>query len=289
MPRKIVVIDEGMSAVENLARNEACFESVRAREFEEIVRVYSFKQPGVILAKNQSAWDVQDAAWDLLEVTRRRSGGGAVYVDENTLGYSVFGRIEGVHGAVANPTHIPYQRMRSAVMEVLRSFGLQPKEERHWGVRVEGGVVAGHAQRYENGAYEVHGLVRLRKWNLEAVAGALKLRKCGVFENAQYFIVANEVYSSERVQSAVSAGAVRVVRDEQEELRKTPGLDELGVRRELFVERLVKYLSSGEECGLPAEIVRKAKEYQARYADAAFVRGSVEHRRCLGHCFVDLE
>lgn len=258
MNERLCVIDSALGAVENLARNEACLESVRKREHSEIVRIYSFTGEGVILSKYQHHDDLHDHAWVNCEVTRRKTGGGAVYVDAHTLGYSVFGRMDGVVGSVSNPIDVPYKRMRSAVMDALKSFGLNPREERHWGVRLENGVVAGHAQRFDNGVYEVHGLLRLRKWDMEKVAGAIKMRTMGA-------------------------------RDEYQELARGPDLEGMDVARGRFIEELTARLSDAKRTVFPESLLARAVHFENEYRDPVFVRGKDDAKRQLGHCFVDLE
>lgn len=287
--KKLCVVDEPLSAVENLARNEACYEAVKARVFDEIVRIYSFKQRGVILSKHQHPGDVHDFAWQNQEVTRRKTGGGAVVVDEHTLGYSVFGFLEGVDGTKENPIHIPYQRMRSAVIAALSSFGLEPKAEEHWGVRVGGGVVAGHAQRQENGAYEVHGLLRLRKWEMDEVSRALKLRQKVKCAGAHYLVAADGAFNMERVQADISKYQSQVLRDEHGELAATPSLEEAGVSRGVLIERLASALSSVQVSSLPAYLFERGRLHEKAYADEKYVRQGLDSKRYLGHCFVNLE
>ena len=289
MDKKVCVIDGPMSAVENLARNEACYEAVKGRVFDEIVRIYSFNQKGVILSKYQHHGDVHEHAWRNQEVTRRKTGGGAVVVDEHTLGYSVFGFLEKVDGSRDNPTHIPYQRMRSAVIGVLNSFGLDAQEEEQWGVRVGAGIVAGHAQRFEKGAYEVHGLLRLKKWDMGEVEKALKLRQKVRHAGSHYLVVSDGACDMERVQSDIDAQEAEVLRSEYAELESAPGLDDAGVSRGVLVERLTAALSSARVSPYPPSLITSAKAHEKSYVNQAYVRAGLEAKRYLGHCFVNLE
>ncbi|MBI4146261.1 lipoate--protein ligase family protein [Candidatus Woesearchaeota archaeon] len=286
---KLCVVDSSRPAAENLAINEACFEAVRDGVHEEIVRLYFFSRPGMILSKHQDVSDVRESAFGKVDVTRRFSSGSAVYVDEHTLGYSLFGRLE--HDATEEvPTHIPYKRMRSCVMDVLQSFGLSAKEERHWGVRVDGGVVAGHAQRYGNKTYEVHGLLRLKGWDMDILDRVLRLRKKAQYDGQSWIIVDGKAYDASGAPAYLKNGA-RIVRNEYDELQQAPSLLDKGIAITDLVDRLGTGLSgSRERHSLPESIRLRAVELCKLFSSGEHVHNKDYClKRNLGHCFVDFE
>lgn len=277
---KLVIVDRPRTCIENLAVNDACFEAVRGKEYEEIVRIYRFSRPGVILSRNQDVWDVREDAIRSIDITRRPSGGAAVYVDKNTIGYSIFGSFIET-GAIQ--IHVPYKRMTTKIVDVLRSFGLEVGTEKHWGISVNGSIIAGHAQRDDKNTFEVHGLMRLKQWDMASLEKTLRLRKLGRHMENFYIIIDNKVYDTNGIPQDILPAHLTIVRDEYGELQNTPGLDTLGVNQPVLVERLsFTFSESHEKNPLPEYLLERAKKYEQEYEKIP--SGS---KKCLGHCFVD--
>lgn len=277
---KLVVVDLPRTCIENLAVNDACFEAVRNKEYQEIVRVYTFSSPGVILSKNQDIWDVREEMMTCIDITRRRSGGAAVYVDKDTIGYSIFGSL---NSAGSIQIHLPYKRMTSKIIDVLHSFGLEANMEKHWGVSINGHVIAGHAQRDDKNTFEVHGLMRVKQWNMTSLEKTLRLRKLGHCKENFCIIIDDKVYDFNGSPTNTLPEQVTIIRDEHKELENAPGLDKLGVSAPQLVERLASTLSESQERHqLPEHIFVLAKQYQTEYTQI-----TTGKKRCMGHCFVD--
>ncbi len=282
---KLCVIDrDKRSAAEHLSINDACFEAVRDKKYEEIVRIYRFSKPGMILSKRQDIWDVRTP--ESINVLRRKTPGGAVYVDENTLGYSLFLR-DGSSSPSKIPTRAQYKRVTDCVCDVLRSFNLEPIMEDHWGIKIGGGVIAGHAQRFESMTFEVHGLLALKAFDMSVIENLLRLRKIAAHNGSQYFIIDNKVYDSKFSEVNIAPETMKVIRDELQELSSGACLLSNGVNPDELAGRIASALSGFEETHvLPEEIYSRAKSFYASYSAPKYVEAG--RQKGLGHCFVDL-
>ncbi|MBW2970367.1 hypothetical protein KY319_04560 [Candidatus Woesearchaeota archaeon] len=281
---KLVVVDKSRTAYENLAINHACFDAVNCGDFESIVRVYPFSRPGAILSFNEDLWDVRGGVFGKIDVTRRPTGGSVIYVDGDTLGYSVFLKTN----SKVDVTRL-YREFTGRVVRALNSFGLDVSVS-NWYVRLNGGVIAGHAQVNRGSASEFQGIVRLKKWDMDALERALRLRTLGKYDGAHYLIVDDAVYDLKGNKRSISVNKVRRLRDERSELASAPGLDGFGVRAPDLAERLAGCLSgSDERHELPGSIMSRAKSWLSHYMNPDLVlKPGVTTKSCLGHCFVDL-
>lgn len=279
---KLSVIDEEPKAASlQLAINDACFEAVKNKEFDEIFRVYRFL-PGVILSKYQDRNDLHEDP--KVEVTRRKTGGGAVYVGSGMLGYSLFLR-SNCKEKDSIPTHEPYTKLTNAVCKVLNQYGLPTSLVDHWGVEVNDRMIAGHAQRYEGRTFEVHGLLAIEPQEMQGIEKAIKLRTHITHEDDHYLLMCNNVYDKDWNQ--VNLNAYKVFRDEAEELQDCTCLRDFNINELDFSKTLANELvEKTNSSTLPTSILSNAAKYVDGYISAGEHVGVV--RRGLGHCYVDL-
>lgn len=281
----IVVIDKPRSVYENLSINDACLEAVCNGDYERIVRVYRFSRPGVILSEFEDIWDVHEHARNKIDITRRPTGGSAVYVNEATIGYSVFLKTKNK----TDVTHL-YKEFTGRVLNALKSFSITEVKMNGWYVRVDGGVVAGHAQQHRGSASEFQGLIILTRWNMEAIDSVIRLRKLAEWQGNHYLIIDGAAYDLQGNQASVLFDQLRVVRDEYSELAKAPSLADYGITASALMEKLAGHLSGLKERHvLPEKIQNRAVEIEQKYKNANWVfNPGKKTRRGLGHCFVDL-
>ena len=279
---KIVVVDKPRTAYENLALNHACLDAVNSGAYEQIVRVYPFSRPGAILSNNESIWDIREEVVGKIDVTRRPTGGSVIYVDENTLGYSVFLKTE----SKIDITRL-YREFTGRVVKALNSFGLEVSVG-NWYVRLAGKVIAGHAQQNRGLASEFQGIIRMKKWDINALDKTLRLRTLAECKGMNYLIIDNAVFCINGDKTNIPVSIMRKLRDERTELASAPGLDAYGVNAPDLMERLATALSDCEQRHvLPETILSQSKVLIGQYynSDLILKKGT---KSCLGHCFVDL-
>lgn len=279
---KLVVVDKPRTAYENLALNHACLDAVSNGSYEEIVRVYPFSRPGAILSNSESIWDIRDEAIGKIDVTRRPTGGSVIYVDENTLGYSVFLKTS----SKVDITRL-YREFTGRVVKALNSFGLKVSVG-NWYVRLDGKVIAGHAQQNRGLASEFQGIIRMKKWDVKALDDALRLRTLAEYKGVNYLIIDSAVYCINGDKTNIPVHTLRKLRDERSELASAPGLDAHGVKAPDLMERLATALSDCEQRhALPETILSQSKILVSQYYNSELIlkKGT---KSCLGHCFVDL-
>ncbi len=279
---KLVVVDRSRNVYENLALNHACLDAVNKGDFDEIVRVYPFSRPGAILSNNESIWDVREHVIGKIDVTRRPTGGSVIYVDENTLGYSVFLRT----GSKVDITNL-YREFTGRVVKALNSFGLEVTVG-NWYVRLDGKVIAGHAQQNRGFASEFQGIIRMKKWDVNVLDNALRLRTLAEYKGVKYLVIDNAVYCVNGNKTNIPVNILRKLRDERSELASAPGLDSFGVNAPDLMERLASCLSGTDvRSDLPDSIEFDASVLLGKYYDSdLLLKKGV--KSCLGHCFVDL-
>lgn len=268
----------------NLAYNEACLNNVRSGY--PILRVFTFSEPGVILAKRESLWDVRD---DFHYVaTRRNTGGSVIYVDSGTLGYTLlFHKDDLDSGRVMNV----YKRLTAPLVAGLKEKGLPAELGNLFSIRLDGKVVAGHAQYNRKDSVQYDGIIHLKKPNVERIGEAIKLRTLSHNGSAHVICVDGEVYGLDgSFLGREEDFELNHIRDERQEISDMPGLEDFGLGKEEYTEiirtsfeRLFGMNSKEElpDVDQEAENLRRNK-----YTNKDWIKkGS---KRALGHCFVDL-
>lgn len=283
--KKLVVVDPARTVYENMAINHACLDAVSEGVYDQIIRVYGFSRPGAILSNHQDIWDIREEARVGLDITRRPTGGSVVLVDGNTIGYSVFLKTESKIDVIK-----VYRKFTERVVSVLERYQIPDLTQGDWYVKINGGVVAGHAQQNRGFVSEFQGLIRLTKWDMPSLAKTLRLRKLAENDGNRYIIIDDEVYNLNGNQVNIVTEHLRIVRDEHAELAAAPALTEYGITKDDLIDRLASSLAElDERHALPQELLDNAALHEKHYRDPDWVhKKDGDITRCLGHCFIDL-
>ncbi|MCL6632803.1 MAG: lipoate--protein ligase [Alicyclobacillus herbarius] len=158
-----------MDATLNLALEEYALTTF---DINETYLLFYSMHPTVIVGKNQNT--LEEINTDYVRehgvtVTRRLSGGGAVYNDEGDLSFSFITKNDG------NSFH-NYRRFTDPVVAALRDLGVPAELSGRNDILVEGKKVSGNAQFASRGRMFSHGTLMFDV-NLDNVAKALNVRR----------------------------------------------------------------------------------------------------------------
>lgn len=285
MRKLLVYRDIGVyDARQNLAINEACLNSVEAGS--PILRVYTFSSEGLILARHESIWDVRKPEI----ATRRNTAGSVIYCDPTTLGYSVFFRPEDLTDDVTKVFRLLTRPIAENLKPKLN--GSEVSVGRVFSIRVEGKVLAGHAQYNTKKSVQYDGFVHVLKPDADKISGLIKLRElCGLDGN-NVLCIDGEVFDMKgKFLGERERLDLKIIRKERDVIAGIPGLKGLGLTLEDYAVILKEGMESAFRCSsieseLPAELFRGSQEpLEKRYANKEWVKSG--RKRHLGHCLVD--
>ena len=156
---------DNMDATLNLALEEYVLTEL---DINETYLVFYSMTPTVIVGKNQNT--VEEINMDYIEknnvtVTRRLSGGGAVYNDEGDLSFSFITKDDG-------DSFHNYRKFTEPVVRALHQMGVNAELQGRNDLVVDGKKISGNAQFSTRGRMFSHGTL-LFDVNLENVAQAL--------------------------------------------------------------------------------------------------------------------
>jgi lipoate---protein ligase len=156
---------DNMDATQNLALEEYVLTEL---DINETYLVFYSMTPTVIVGKNQNA--VEEINMDYIKennvaVTRRLSGGGAVYNDEGDLSFSFITKDDG-------DSFHNYRKFTEPVVKALHQMGVAAELQGRNDLVVDGKKISGNAQFSTRGRMFSHGTL-LFDVNLENVARAL--------------------------------------------------------------------------------------------------------------------
>lgn len=156
---------DNMDATQNLALEEYVLTEL---DINETYLVFYSMTPTVIVGKNQNT--VEEINMDYIEknnvaVTRRLSGGGAVYNDEGDLSFSFITKDDG-------DSFHNYRKFTEPVVRALHQMGVNAELQGRNDLVVGGKKISGNAQFSTRGRMFSHGTL-LFDVNLENVAQAL--------------------------------------------------------------------------------------------------------------------
>ena len=130
--------------------------------------------PCIVIGRNQIAEaeiDLAEAASRNVAITRRSSGGGAVYQDPNTIQYSIIQPyLPGLNGDAMQAAR---RRVAGDIAEALRSFGIPAVVEGRNDITAGGAKVSGISQIMRGGWLNTHGTL-LYDTDLDILAKLLK-------------------------------------------------------------------------------------------------------------------
>jgi lipoate-protein ligase A len=158
-----------MDATLNLAIEEYALTHL---DIDQTYLLFYSMRPTIIVGKNQNT--IEEINTDYVRehgvtVTRRLSGGGAVYNDEGDLSFSFITKNDG------NSFH-NYRKFTEPVIRALRDLGVPAELSGRNDILVEGKKVSGNAQFATRGRMFSHGTL-LFDVNLDNVSKALKVRR----------------------------------------------------------------------------------------------------------------
>jgi Lipoate-protein ligase A len=167
-------------AATNMAIDEAMFRYA-AENKRTFIRFYSFERPTIVLSSNDHPANVRMENIQGMDITRRTTGGKPIYVDDNTLTYSIAGplRIADVRTLVGGPEVHKYfgAVIAGAIAEVI---GTEAEVElgKAYSIRVNGRPIAGHGQELKQfSSFLYHGVIAIKPWDAQRINSVLHLRQ----------------------------------------------------------------------------------------------------------------
>ena len=180
MAMKWRFIDTGVSeAGYNMAMDEAILSSIMKGVSLPAVRLYRWKPAAISLGYSQKAslvLDLEKCTKDNIDVTRRQTGGRAVYHDEE-LTYSVIGPVDDVY--FGGPILDTYKKISGVLCAAIRDIGVDaelskgslPSDKKtfhmtpcfvstaKYEITVGGKKIVGSAQQRVKGCFLQHGSI----------------------------------------------------------------------------------------------------------------------------------
>jgi lipoate-protein ligase A len=286
---KVYLFDqEAKSPSENLAINRYFRGLVNEGRYDLIARTY-YHTNGVILGSNESIEDVHQnlCKKNGYEIVKRPSGGSAVVVSpELALCYTILfnatnlGLSKKIDKLYKTLT-IPLARILGNEIKVEGAYYLR---ERRNGTSLP---IAGHAMKvHSNGTYQFDGIAHRRRLNMSLISGLLKLRTLYSVEGIQYIRFDGETYNLNGSVSNIDLNGNSPIRNEEEELEKMIGLDELGISDTNFASSFYGMLS--EVFGDVSEVEDLSKDNETVMRYQEIIKKETQGGKSgLGHCFVD--
>ncbi len=164
-------------AATNMAIDEALIGECE-RSGRHFIRFYNFKKPAIILSISDHYDNIKKDKG--IDVTRRKSSGKPIYVDENILAYSIIAKIDGVnpHLETLESIHKYFGSMTvDAIMSIVdKSCKIEVGEV--FSININGMPVAGHGQKLTLGHSAMyHGVIAVKPWNTAAIREFLNLKR----------------------------------------------------------------------------------------------------------------
>ncbi len=284
MPLLVSVDLNRYDAPRNLAYNEACLNRVESGS--PMLRIFTFSRPGLILAHGESLWDLRDKFHSL--ATRRHTGGSVIYVDKDTLGYTLLFHKSDLPGNVVDI----YTALTNPLVLGLKERGIDAELGRLFSIRIGGKVIGGHAQYSKKDVVQYDGIVHLKKPSITNIDQTIKLRVLSQNGEGRVICIDGEVYDLKGNHLGEAKDFnLNKIRDEREEISSMPGLSDFGVQPTDYIDLIrssfqnVFHMEAAESSlDHLREDARKLE--QSKYRSTDWIRAGT--RRCLGHCFVDL-
>ncbi len=171
-------------AAKNMAIDEVLM-NLAALQNRFFIRFYNVDKPSIILGKSDHASLIKTKERDTYGITRRITGGRPIYLDENTLQYSISGPLDDPkrHFAHINLLHKALGPILADSIREIIGADHEITLGRTSSVRIDGKPIAGHGQatrRNEENAKDsflYHGVIVINPWNLEIVDRILQISK----------------------------------------------------------------------------------------------------------------
>jgi len=156
-------------AATNMAIDEFLLERVASTK-EKFVRFYEFEKPAVILGYSQN---YSDFIGNGVDVTRRGTGGRAIWCDDGVLAYSIISHYSTRY--LSKEIHKEYATKIASAIEKLGVKNVKVGDSS--AIKVNFETIAGHAQKKIANAFIYHGLLAINAWNVDLISSAITLRE----------------------------------------------------------------------------------------------------------------
>ena len=169
-----VIGPETWNAYMNMALDEACMEAVGSGEAQPTVRFYEWQPSAVVIGffqKLHNEVDFELCRQKGIDVARRISGGGAMYLD--TMGEITYSFIVPQH-LLPGDINECYRIVCQYIIDALDILGIKSEFKPINDIVVDGKKISGNALTKSNGACMVHGTL-LYDLNLEDMFKVLKV------------------------------------------------------------------------------------------------------------------
>lgn len=250
-------------AAKNMAVDELLKEKAD-KENRFFVRFYNVSRPSIILGSEDHYDLVKSANLNGCDMSRRITGGRPIYLDENTLQYSIAGPLRGGLNGFPREIHKRFGLILAESIEEAIGDGHEISLPRSSSIRIDGKPIAGHGQSISQGhSFLYHGVVVVYPWNLTMINALL-----------------------------------HVDSKDFEELRSLPNLKDLGgdgtpeEQKEELVGRMMAKLPPGQLVSVGADereaIISKAASLSAsKYSNPKWVfRDDIKLRRDAKFCIL---
>lgn len=146
-------------------------------------RTYDFTRESVILANSDSPMNLKKHAriksGKHIDVTRRISGGKPIYVDVNTLSYSIIGPLSEGSGSL-NQTSINELFAPTVLKAIADTIGSDSKLNmgRVFSIKFDGKPIVGNAQHIsQSHSFLYHGVIAIGPWSSDKINKYLRLSR----------------------------------------------------------------------------------------------------------------
>ncbi len=147
------------NAAVNMAIDEAVAEAISFNEASPTVRIYGWRPSAISIGRFQSAEDeveLEECRRRDIDLVRRRTGGGAVYHDEEgEITYSVICP----ERLVSKDINASYRDICHLIVNALAAIGIEAEFKPINDILVEGRKISGSAQTRRQGVFTMHGTV----------------------------------------------------------------------------------------------------------------------------------
>ncbi len=147
------------NAAVNMAIDEAVAEAISFNEASPTVRIYGWRPSAISIGRFQSAEDeveLEECRRRDIDLVRRRTGGGAVYHDEEgEITYSVICP----ERLVSKDINASYRDICHLIVNALAAIGIEAEFKPINDILVGGRKISGSAQTRRQGVFTMHGTV----------------------------------------------------------------------------------------------------------------------------------
>lgn len=170
------LLDTGLrSAAENMALDDVLLECRAKGSAPDTLRLLRFKPPAVLVGYHQDV--LHEVRLDYvkthgIDVNRRITGGGAIYFDENTVGWEVIAS-KSILGASTTMVDL-FEVMCRAPVLALSRLGVEAKFRPRNDIEVKGKKISGTGGTEREGAFLFQGTL-LTDFDIESMIKSLKI------------------------------------------------------------------------------------------------------------------